>query len=59
MIDERKKRIIAELGLDERDFKPDEEKATIEDVVEALSILTEIVLGGENNGWVLLYLGWA
>ena len=50
MIDERKKRIIAELGLDERDFKPDEEKATIEDVVEALSILTEIVLGGENNG---------
>lgn len=34
------------LGLTEADFRPNEEQTTIADVVEALDILTTIVLGG-------------
>lgn len=40
---------IKKLGLNPADFKPSEEQTTIADVVEALDILTSIVLGDEYN----------
>lgn len=40
---------IRKLGLNPADFKPSEEQTTIADVVEALDILTSIVLGDERN----------
>lgn len=49
MTDEQKKRIEA-LGLSEADFEPNAEQTTIEDLVEALDILTTIVLGGDIDG---------
>lgn len=45
---EAQKERIKKLGLDVKDFAPDEEKTTIEDLVEALDILTSIVLGGDE-----------
>lgn len=47
-MNERQKEKIKRLGLDEKDFKPKEAEATIEDLVEALDILTTIVLGGDE-----------
>lgn len=47
MTDKQKER-IKKLGLKVEDFEPDEEKTTIEDLVEALDILTSIVLGGDE-----------
>lgn len=44
---ERQKELIAELGLKESDFEPSKEETTIADLVEALDILTSIVLGDE------------
>lgn len=49
MTDEQKKR-IEELGLNVSDFEPSEEQTTINDIVEALDILTTIVLGGDIDG---------
>lgn len=46
MTDEQKKR-IEELGLTVEEFEPIEEQTTINDLVEALDILTNIVLGGD------------
>lgn len=40
---------IKKLGLNPADFKPSEEQTTIADVVEALDILTSIVLGEYND----------
>ena len=40
---------IKKLGLKPEDFSPSEEQTTIADVVEALDILTSIVLGDERN----------
>lgn len=45
---EAQKKRIEKLGLNVADFEPDEEKTTIEDLVEALDILTSIVLGGDE-----------
>lgn len=45
---EAQKKRIEKLGLKVEDFEPDEEKTTIEDLVEALDILTSIVLGGDE-----------
>lgn len=39
--------MIKKLGLDTKDFEPNEEETTIPDLVEALDILTKIVLGGD------------
>lgn len=39
---------IKALGLNVADFEPSEEQTTINDLVEALDILTTIVLGGEE-----------
>lgn len=47
MTDKQKER-IKKLGLNVEDFFADEEKTTIEDLVEALDILASIVLGGEE-----------
>lgn len=47
MTDEQKARIKA-LGLNVKDFYPNEEETTIGDLVEALDILTNIVLGGDE-----------
>lgn len=40
---------IRKLGLKPEDFSPSEEQTTIADVVEALDILTSIVLEGQAN----------
>lgn len=45
---EIEKRMMEKLGLTEADFKPSEEDVTVSDLVEALEILTEIVLGGDE-----------
>ena len=37
-------------GLNPEDFQPSEEQTTIEDLVEALYILTSIVLGDDADG---------
>lgn len=47
MTDEQKKRIES-VGLEVKDFAKNEEQTTIEDLVEALDILTNIVLGGDE-----------
>lgn len=47
MTDEQKKRIES-VGLDVADFEVNQEQTTISDLVEALDILTNIVLGGEE-----------
>ena len=47
MTDKQKERIM-ELGLNVEEFAPSEEQTTISDLVEALDILTTIVLGGEE-----------
>lgn len=44
---ESQKKMMEKLGLNESDFQPSDEQTTIADVVEALDILTNIVLGGE------------
>lgn len=44
---EAQKRRIEALGLNVTDFEPNEEQATVADLVEALDILTSIVLGEE------------
>lgn len=36
-------------GLSSEDFQPKEDQTTIQDVVDALNILTEIVLGGSEE----------
>ena len=40
---------IKTLGLNPTDFEPSEEQTTIADVVEALDILTAIVLEGQAD----------
>ena len=40
--------MINKLGLEPKDFEPNEEETTISDLVEALDILTNIVLGGDE-----------
>ncbi|MBQ0074503.1 MAG: hypothetical protein KBT34_09940 [Prevotella sp.] len=47
MTDAQRER-IKKLGLKESDFEKDAEQTTIEDLVEALDILTSIVLGGDE-----------
>lgn len=49
MTDAQKERIEA-LGLNVEEFEPSEEQTTINDLVEALDILTTIVLGGDIDG---------
>lgn len=49
MTDAQKARIEA-LGLSESEFEPNPEQTTITDLVEALDILTTIVLGGDIDG---------
>lgn len=41
------KELIKESGMDVADFEPSTEDVTVKDLVEALDILTTIVLGGE------------
>lgn len=48
MTDKQKKR-IEELGLNVRDFEPKTEAPTTEELMEAINILTDIVLGGEEE----------
>lgn len=48
MTDKQKKR-IEELGLNVRDFEPKTETPSTEDLLEAINILTDIVLGGEED----------
>lgn len=40
--------MINKLGLEQKDFEPNSEETTISDLVEALDILTNIVLGGDE-----------
>lgn len=47
MTDKQRER-IEKLGLKVEDFEPAEEQTTVADLVEALDILTSIVLGGEE-----------
>lgn len=47
-MNEKTLRRIEKLGLSEKDFEPKEAETTIEDLVEALDILTTIVLGGDE-----------
>ena len=49
MTDKQRER-IEKLGLNPADFEPSKEETTIEDLVEALDILTSIVLGDDDNG---------
>lgn len=51
-MDDRQKRIIESLGLNENQFKPNEVSETerIEAIEEAVMELAEIVLGGEVDG---------
>ena len=44
---DKEKELLASLGYTEADTKPSEEDVTINDLVEAIDILTNIVLGGE------------
>lgn len=43
------KKMANKLGLTPDDFQPKEEQTTIQDVVDALNVLTEIVLGGPEE----------
>lgn len=47
-MNEKELEMIEKLGLDIKDFEPKEEITTISDLVEALDILTNIVLGGDE-----------
>lgn len=44
---DRQKEKIKRLGLKIEDFEPKEEQTTIEDLMDALNLLTDIVLGSE------------
>lgn len=41
--------MMNKLGLTEDEFKPKSEDVTISDLVDAISILSEIVLGGADD----------
>lgn len=43
------KSMVEKLGLSSEDFQPKEDQTTIQDVVDALNVLTEIVLGGSEE----------
>lgn len=43
------KRMAEKLGLSPDDFSPKEDQTTIQDVVDALNVLTDIVLGGSEE----------
>lgn len=46
---EGEKKVLQNLGIEESELEPTEDQTTIADLVEALDILTNIVLGGEKN----------
>lgn len=48
-LNERQLEIIAKRGLNQSDFEPKTEEVTISDLVDAISILSEIVLGGADD----------
>lgn len=48
-MNERQKEIIKKRNLKETDFAPSTEDVTIADLVELVGVLTDIVLGGEED----------
>lgn len=48
-MDKLKKKMLEKIGATQEDFEPKKETPTTEDLLEAINILTDIVLGGEEN----------
>lgn len=48
-MNERQKKIVKNRNLKESDFAPSTEDVTIADLVELVGVLTDIVLGGEDD----------
>lgn len=46
---EHERKMIEAVGLKEEDFEPKHNETTVEDLLEALNLLTEMIFGGDEE----------